>query len=54
MEMDQLNVRKFQFGRIAKKKQSVDDILGPISVSFTIKLRGVPFEAREKEIYDVR
>ena len=29
-------------------------VLGPMSSSFTIKLRGVPFEAGQKEIFEVR
>jgi len=28
--------------------------LGPMSVSFTMKIRGVPFEAGEKEVFEVK
>ncbi len=27
--------------------------IGPMSVSFTMKIRGVPFEAGEKEVFEV-
>ena len=51
MQVDQLNVRDLDLNDFEK---DLYEFLGPISVSFTMKMRGVPFEAGEKEIYDVR
>jgi hypothetical protein len=28
-------------------------LIGPMSISFTMKIRGVPFEAGEKEVFEV-
>ena len=50
---DHLNVRK----KIEERDClfiTWNELSGPASVSFTIKMRGVPFEAGEKDIYDVR
>lgn len=30
------------------------NLLGSMSMSFTMKIRGVPFEAGEKEVFEVR
>jgi hypothetical protein len=44
--------------RIEQKKRKYffneSYFLGPMSVSFTMKIRGVPFEAGEKEVFEVR
>jgi hypothetical protein len=50
VEVDQLNVRNFHLNHL---ENDWYDILGSMSTSFTMKMRGVPFEAGEKEIYDV-
>jgi hypothetical protein len=51
MEVDRANVRKSEKNIF---KENVFDILGSLSVPFTMKMRGVPFEAGEKEVFDVK
>jgi hypothetical protein len=46
-----LKRKKFSFKRFKKHKY---EILGSAPTSFTMKMRGVPFEAGKKEIFDVR
>lgn len=48
--MDHLNVGQWIFIRNLDCCLS----LGPVSVAFIIKLRGVPFEAGENDIYKVK
>jgi hypothetical protein len=50
VEVDQLNVRNVDLNHL---ENDWYDILGSMTTSFTMKMRGVPFEAGEKEIYDV-
>ncbi len=50
MEVDQLNVRNFHLNHL---ENDWYDILGSMSTSFTMKMRGVPFEAGEKEVFEV-
>ncbi len=50
--MDHLNVKNLDLKDL--EKIYIYDIIGSVPVSFTMKMRGVPFEAGEKEIYEVR
>lgn len=50
IQMDHLNVGQWIFIRNLDCCLS----LGPVSVAFIIKLRGVPFEAGENDIYKVK
>ncbi len=48
--MDHLNVRNLDLKELENNRY---EIVGSMSVPFTIRMRGVPFEAGERQIYDV-
>jgi hypothetical protein len=49
--VDHLNVR---YSNLKGLEKNIYEIVGSMTVSFTLKMRGVPFEAGKKEIFDVR